>query len=90
MQRQSRFTLGLAGGYVVAATVALVVPHRTGDWLSLHLFLVGALLLAISAATQLFAVTWAAGIPPSDRVAAIQRWLLVAGVGLLATARELQ
>jgi hypothetical protein len=90
VQRQARFTLGLAGGFAVAATVALVVPHRTGDWLSLHLFLAGALLLAISAATQLFAVTWAAGTPPSDRVAAIQRWLLVAGVALLATARELQ
>ena len=90
VQRQARFTLGLAGGFAVAATVALVVPHRTGDWLALHLFLVGAVLLAISAATQLFAVTWAAGTPPSDRVAAIQRWLLVAGIALLATARELQ
>ncbi len=90
VQRQARFTLGLAGGFAVAATVALVVPHRTGDWLSLHLFLVGALLLAISAATQLFAVTWAAGTPPSDRVAAIQRWLLAAGVALLAIARELR
>ncbi len=90
VQRQARVTLGLAGGFAVAATVALVVPHRTGDWLSLHLFLTGALLLAISAATQLFAVTWAAGTPPSDRVAAIQRWLLAAGVALLTTARELQ
>lgn len=90
VQRQARVTLGLAGGFAVAAAVALVVPHRTGDWLSLHLFLAGALLLAISAATQLFAVTWAAGAPPSDRVAAVQRWLLAAGVALLATAHELQ
>ena len=85
VQRQARVTLRLAGGFAVAATVALVVPHRTGDWLPLHLFLAGALLLAISAATQLFAVTWAAGTPPSDRLAAIQRWLLAAGVALLAT-----
>lgn len=90
VQRQARFTLGLASGFALAAAVALAVPHRTGDWLPLHLFLVGALLLAISAATQLFAVTWAAGTPPSDRVAAVQPWLLVMGIALLAAARELQ
>lgn len=89
-QRQARVTLGLAGAFAVAATVALVVPHRSGEWLPLHLFLTGALLLAISAATQLFAVTWAAGPPPSDRVAGTQRWLLAVGVVLLASARELR
>ena len=90
VQRQARRTLGLGAAFAVAATVALVVPHRTGAWLSLHLFLVGAVLLAISAATQLFAVTWAAGPPPADRVAAVQRGLLAAGATLLAAARELQ
>lgn len=90
VQRQARATLALGGAFVVAAAAALVVPHRTGDWLSLHLFLAGTLLLAISAATQLFAVSWAAGEPPSDRVAATQRWLLAGGVALLATARELE
>jgi nitrite reductase (NO-forming) len=89
-QRQARATLRLAGGFAVAAAVALVVPHRTGDWLPLHLFLVGALLLAISAATQLFAVSWSAGAPPTDHLATMQRWLLAAGAASLATARELQ
>jgi nitrite reductase (NO-forming) len=90
VQRQAHVTLRLAGGFAVAAVLALVVPHRTGDWLSLHLFLAGTLLLAISAATQLIAVSWAAGPPPTYRVASVQRWLLGAGVALLATARELQ
>jgi hypothetical protein len=46
--------------FAVSAGVATVVPHRTGAWLPLHLFLVGALLLAISGTTRLFAVTWSA------------------------------
>jgi nitrite reductase (NO-forming) len=90
VQRQARTTLGLAGVFALAAGLVLTVPHRTGEWLPLHLFLAGTLLLAISAATQLFAVTWAAGPPPSDRLAATQRWLLATGVALFASARELQ
>jgi nitrite reductase (NO-forming) len=90
VQRQARITLFVSGGFAVAAVLALVVPHRTGTWLPLHLFLAGTLLLAISAATQLFAVTWAAGPPPSDRLAAVQRGLLAAGVALLAAGRELR
>jgi nitrite reductase (NO-forming) len=90
VQRQARATLLVAGVFAIAAVVAVVTPHRTGAWLPLHLFLAGTLLLAISAATQLFAVTWAAGPPPPDRVAAAQRWLLAAGVALLTAARELE
>jgi nitrite reductase (NO-forming) len=90
VQAQARATLRLGGGFAIAAALALVVPHRTGAWLPLHLFLAGSLLLAISASTQLFAVTWAAGPAPRDRVATTQRWLLAAGVALLATARELR
>ncbi len=89
-QAQARSTLALAFCFVVATALALVVPHRTGWWLPLHLFLPGALLLAISAATQLFVVTWAAGPPASDRVAAAQRWLLAGSVALLVASRELR
>jgi nitrite reductase (NO-forming) len=88
VQRQARASLSLAVVFAVAAAAAFLLPHRTGEWLPLHLFLVGALLLAISGATQLFAVTWAAGAPPSDRTAAVQRWCLVGGVILLALGRE--
>jgi nitrite reductase (NO-forming) len=90
VQRQARTTLALAVGFAVAAGATAAIPHPTGAWLPLHLFLAGTLLLAISAATQLFAVTWAAGPPPSDRRAATQRWLLTAGVALMASARELR
>ena len=69
-QRQARVTLVLAGAFAVTAAVTAVVPHRTGAWLPLHLFLAGTVLLAISGAAPLFAVTWAAGPPPPARVAA--------------------
>jgi hypothetical protein len=88
VQRQVRPTLILAAGFAFAAPVAAAVPHRTGQWLPLHLFLVGGMLLAISGATQLFAVTWAAGPPAPDRLVAAQRLLLAAGAGGLAAGRE--
>jgi nitrite reductase (NO-forming) len=90
VQGQTRATLALSLSFVGATALALVIPHRTGWWLPLHLFLAGALLLAISAATQLFAVTWAAGPPASSRVAAAQRWLLVGAVALLTASHELR
>jgi nitrite reductase (NO-forming) len=40
----------------------------------------GTLLLAISGASQMFTITWAAAIPPKASVAATQRWLIVLGV----------
>jgi hypothetical protein len=88
VHRQVRPTLLLAAGFALAAPVAAVVPHRTGPWLPLHLFLVGALLLAISGATQLFAVTWAAGPPAPDRLVGAQRLLLAGGAAGLALIRE--
>ena len=90
VQGQTRATLALSLAFVGATALALVIPHRTGWWLPLHLFLAGALLLAISAATQLFAVTWAAGPPASNRVAAAQRWLLAGAVALLTASHELR
>jgi nitrite reductase (NO-forming) len=90
VQGQTRATLAVAFAFVVATAIALVIPHRTGWWLPLHLFLAGALLLAISAATQFFAVTWAAGPPASNGMAAAQRWLLAVGVVLLVASRELR
>jgi nitrite reductase (NO-forming) len=90
VQGQTRATLAVAVAFVIATAIALVIPHHTGWWLPLHLFLAGTLLLAISAATQFFAVTWSAGPPASNRVAAAQRWLLAAGVVLFVASRELR
>lgn len=48
-------------------------------WGPLHAFLTGAVLLAISGATQLFSTTWSASPPADRRVGAAQRWLLAVG-----------
>lgn len=89
VQRQARRTLVLAVLFAVAAGPAAVAPHDTDAWLPLHLFLAGALILAISGAGQLFAVTWSAGPAPSDALAAVQRWSVAGGVATLVLGREL-
>lgn len=90
VQRQARRSLWAAAAFVLAAGVAAAVPHDTGAWLPLHLFLVGGLLSAISGAAQLFAVTWSAGPPPTDRAALVQRALVAAGSIVLALGREIE
>jgi nitrite reductase (NO-forming) len=89
VHRQTRPTLAVAAAFTFAAGVAVVVPHRTGSWLPLHLFLVGGLLTAISGATQFLAVTWSAALPPPDALVRAQRLLLAAGVLGLGVGREL-
>lgn len=88
VHRQSRPTLGLAVAFSIAAGVATALPHRTGTWLPMHLFLLGGVLLAISAATQLLAVTWGAAPAPAERTVAVQRALVAVGAAGLALARE--
>ncbi|QGG93679.1 hypothetical protein [Actinomarinicola tropica] len=88
VHRQTRPTLLAAAAFLVAAPVAAVVPHSTGVWLPLHLLLVGALLSAISGATQMLAVTWSTSPAPSDRAVALQRAAVVAGTLLLVSGRE--
>ena len=87
-QRQARPTLLVAAAFAVAAPVTAVVPHDTGAWLPLHLLLVGALLSAISGATQLLAVTWSAAPAPGDGIVAAQRWSVVLGAVAVASGRE--
>ena len=88
-QDQARRSIVLGVGFAVAALVGAVLPHDTGAWLPLHLFLVGTVLLAISGATQLFTITWGA-CSPAPRVAIVtQRWMLAAGAAGLAVGREL-
>jgi nitrite reductase (NO-forming) len=90
VHRQARPTLVVAVAFLVAAAVAAVVPHRSGTWLPLHLFLIGGVLSAISAATQLLAVTWSAAPAPPRPAVAAQRWLLAGGAATLALSRELR
>ena len=73
--------LGAAFFAVVAVVWAAAVMARGGSWWGpLHAFVAGTLLLAISGASQMFTITWAAAIPPKASVAATQRWLIVLGV----------
>ncbi len=89
VHHQTRPTLAVAAAFTVAAGVAAVVPHRTGLWLPLHLFLVGGLLTAISGVTQFLAVTWSAAPPPPQALVGTQRVLLAVGVLGLGIGREL-
>lgn len=86
---QARRTLLMALAFTVAAPIAAVVPHETGRWLPLHLFLVGGVLGAVSGSTQLLAVTWSTAPAPPPSLAALQRWLLASGALGLALVREL-
>ena len=89
MHRQTRPGLAFAGAFAVASGLAAIAPHNTGAWLPLHLFLAGAVLHAISAVTLMLAVTWSAGLPPPWSAVRLQRWLLTAGVIVLAAGREM-
>jgi hypothetical protein len=73
---------------VVASVVAGITGLGDGWWLPLHLFVVGGLLSAVSATTQMLAVTWSAAPAPRPVVAAAQRWTLVVGATTLVVGRE--
>lgn len=87
-QGHARPTLLAAAAFAVAAPLAALVPHDTGTWLPLHLLLVGALLTAVSGATQLLAVTWSAAPAPADRLVRAQRVSVVLGAAAVAAGRE--
>lgn len=86
-QRHAARTLRLAVAFVVSAPISALAAEDLGRWLPLHVFLVGAVLTAISAATQLFAVTWSASPAPTDATATVQRWLIAGGATLLLIGR---
>ena len=85
---QARRGLVIAAAFVVAAVVAGVMSVGAGWWLPLHLFVVGGLLSAISATTQMLAVTWSAAPASRPVLAAAQRWVLAAGATALVVGRE--
>lgn len=77
----ARRAFRLAGVFGVVALVwAVVVLVRGGSWWGpLHAFLAGAVLLAISGASLMFTITWAAASPPSALASTAQRWLMASG-----------
>ncbi|MFP5321009.1 MAG: hypothetical protein ACLGIC_04095 [Acidimicrobiia bacterium] len=89
MQRQAAGSLRLTLAFLVAAAGTAVLGVGATTWLPLHLLLVGGVLTAIGAATQLLAVTWSASPAPSDRLAAAQRWSVAVGAVAVAAGREL-
>lgn len=89
VHRAVRPGLGLAAAFALVACVVAAVPHDTGTWLPLHLFLVGSLLSAICAAALLLAVTWSAGPAPPLTPVRVQQGLLTVGAAGVAASREL-
>ena len=84
---QTRQGLLIASAFVVATVVSAITG--LGDWwLPLHLFVVGGLLSAISAATQMLAVTWSSAPAPRSAVAGGQRWAVATGTVALVAGRE--
>ena len=85
---QTRRGLVMTAAFVASAVIAGAAGIGDGWWLPLHLFVVGALLTAISAVTQMLAVTWSAAPAPRPDVVATQRWLVAAGTVALVVGRE--
>lgn len=75
----------LAGVFgLVALGWAIWVLVRGGTWWGpIHAFLAGTVLLAISGATQLFTITWAAAPAPSPTVSTAQRRVTLIGMILV-------
>lgn len=86
-QRQAASTLRLTVVFVVLAPISTLAADDVDRWLPMHVFLVGAVLTAISGVTQLLAVTWSASPAPADTTATVQRWLVAAGATVLLAGR---
>jgi len=83
---QTRLTVRLALAFVLAAaTTAAVGSPR---WLTLHMFLAGAVVLAISGVSLMLTVTWSAAPAPPGGWATVQRWTIAAGAAGVALGRE--
>lgn len=78
----ARAAFRLAGVFgAVAAGWAIAVLVRGGSWWGpLHSFLAGSVFLAISGASQMFTITWAAAPAPPGRTTSLQRWTAAVGV----------
>lgn len=83
---QTRITMRFALAFVAAAVV--VGAAGLGRWLVLHLFLAGALVLAISGVSVMLTVTWATAPAPSDRWLWAQRLAIAVGVVGVGVGRQ--
>ncbi len=83
--RLVRRAFAIAAGFgVTAAAWAVVVFIRGGSWWGpLHAFLAGAVLAAISGASQMFTITWSSAPAPPRRASLVQGSGLAAGVALV-------
>ena len=88
VQRHTLWALLVTAAFSAAAVVAAFVPHDTGTWLPLHLFVVGGLVSAISGVTQMLSVTWSTAPAPTDVTAAAQLALVSTGAVAVAAGRE--
>ena len=77
--------LGLSAIFTIGAIVwAIVLATNGGSWWGpVHAFLAGAVLAAISGASQMFTITWATTSPPPRWMTITQGSLLVGGVVLV-------
>jgi nitrite reductase (NO-forming) len=73
-------------GFIAAA--AIVAAAGSARWMPVHLFLAGAVMLAISAVSLMLTVTWSAAPAPPDRWAAAQRWCIAAGAAGVVVGRR--
>jgi hypothetical protein len=78
----ARQALGAAGVFALVSLVwgAVVLAQGGSWWGPIHAFLAGTVLLAISGASQMFTVTWAAAPAPPAWLARLQLGLVIAGV----------
>lgn len=70
------------------AGAALVAAAGSTRWLPLHLFLAGAVVLAISGVSLMLTVTWSAAPAPSNRWVAWQRVCIAVGAAGVGIGRE--
>ena len=89
-QAQARAALRLVLAFVAAAAIAAAAAYlgdAVGRWVPLHLFLAGAVVLAISGVSLMLTVTWSAAPAPPDRWVAAQRAAVAGGAAGLVAAR---
>ncbi|MBX3315108.1 MAG: hypothetical protein KF906_12410 [Actinobacteria bacterium] len=83
---QARRTLRLSLSLGLIAVATAVAGEAR--WVPMHLFLSGAVVLAISGTSQLLTVTWSTAPAPLDGWASAQRWTIALGaIGVVASRR---